>query len=297
MDGIGSAALARPAERFAGGQRGRRKAILVAGMSRSGTSMITHVLHTLGAALPDDIVGPGAGNPLGHWEPRALVAINDEILNCLGRSWDDPRPLPDGWLETGQSRFNVARIRRRIERDYADAPLLVIKDPRLCRLLPLYRDALESLDIDLAVLLQVRPVAEVVRSLVERDGKHPALTELLWLRSVTEAEWHSRNCPRAWLSFGQVAGDWRECVRRVGQAFDLRWPIHPEDAAPRVAALLQPRRRCGALRAALRVRVRLCRRGRGRRFRPGSRTTNRLFVLNSIRSGLHWPTPIGFILR
>ena len=220
--------------------RPKRKAIVVLGMHRSGTSMITHVLHNLGAALPHDSIGPARGNPLGHWEPRALVALNDEILGQLGRRWDDPRPLPDHWFASQQAQDNIQRIIAEIDRGYADAQLLVIKDPRLCRLLPLYIEALEILDIDLVVILQVRPKAEVIQSLSDRDDLPPGLSELLWLRSVTEAEWFSRRCPRVWVSFRQMITDWRGTVDRIGKRLEIVWPIQPDDAAERINLLLKP---------------------------------------------------------
>jgi hypothetical protein len=71
----------------------RRRVLLPLGMHRSGTSLLTYLLHTLGATLPDEVVGPACGNPLGHWEPRNLVTINDEALRAIDRSWDDPRPI------------------------------------------------------------------------------------------------------------------------------------------------------------------------------------------------------------
>jgi hypothetical protein len=220
--------------------RAKRKAVVVLGMHRSGTSLITHVLHSLGAALPHDSIGPGRGNPLGHWEPRALVALNDEILGQLGRRWDDPRPLPDQWFASQEAQDNIQRIIAEIERGYADAPLLVIKDPRLCRLLPLYIEALEILDIDPVVILQVRPKAEVIQSLSDRDDLPPGLSELLWLRSVTEAEWLSRRCPRIWVSFRQMITDWRGTVDRIGKRLEIAWPIQPDDAAERINLLLKP---------------------------------------------------------
>jgi hypothetical protein len=221
----------------------RRKAILVVGMSRSGTSLITHILHTLGATLPPDLIGPDRGNPFGHWEPRVLVEINNQILAHLGLAWDDPRPLPGSWFRSREAHAFTLRIMAQIEQDYAGSRLALIKDPRLCRLLPLYGEALDMLDVEATVVLQVRPVAQIARSLVERDGICPVLGALLWLRSVTEAEWHSRHHRRIWLGFAQVTTDWRDSVRRVAQQFDLTWPVRPADAAGRVAALLRPRSR------------------------------------------------------
>jgi hypothetical protein len=220
-----------------------RQAILILGMDRSGTSMITHILHSLGAALPRKLIGPSHGNPSGHWEPWALVALNREILGRLGRRWDDPRPLPEPWFRSREAQNYIKRITAEIERSYPDAPLLAIKDPRLCRLLPLYLEALDGLDIAPLVILQVRPVAEVTQSLTNRDNLPLDLSTLLWLRSVTEAEWHSRHLPRIWVSFGQVASNWRHTIDRIGDRLAVTWPTHPNDAAERIDLLLKPRPR------------------------------------------------------
>jgi hypothetical protein len=223
--------LARPRRRHP------RKAILVLGMSRSGTSLIAHILHTLGASLPDDLIGPNPGNPTGHWEPRALVEINDQILSHVRLAWNDPRPLPDGWVNSAEAHGFALQIKQQIEREYSDSRLLLIKDPRLCRLLPLYCDALEMMDIEPSVVLQVRPPAEVVRSLCQRDGIAANLSQLLWLRSVTEAEWHSRDYPRIWLDYAQLTADWRASIHRVGDRFDVTWPIPPETASEQIKLL------------------------------------------------------------
>lgn len=243
MDGLDLLRDAQDAPWVRSGHRPARQAILVLGMDRSGTSVITHILHCLGAALPRRLVGPGRGNPSGHWEPWALVALNREILGRFGQPWDDPRPLPKPWFCSREARRYSKRIMAEIERGYPDAPLLAIKDPRLCRLLPLYIEALDALDIAPLVILQVRPVAEVAQSLTDRDHLPPDLSALLWLRSVTEAEWHSRHLPRVWVSFGQVASDWRHTIDRIGDRLAVTWPTHPDDATERIDLLLKPRPR------------------------------------------------------
>ncbi len=218
-----------------------RKAVLVLGMSRSGTSLLTHVLHALGAALPRDLMGPGQGNPLGHFEPRGLVALNDRILENLDLRWDDPRAIPAHWFRSRQAYVFLEQIAGQLRQSYGEAPLLVIKDPRLCRLLPLYLDALDVLDIEPLVILQVRPVAEVVRSLVDRDGMQPGRAEFLWLRSVIEAEWQSRNCRRVWVSMAEMVADWPNAISRITDGLRLEWPMDLITATGRIASLLKPR--------------------------------------------------------
>jgi hypothetical protein len=218
-----------------------RKALVVLGMSRSGTSLLAHVLHALGATLPHDLMGAGPGNPLGHFEPQALVALNDRILQSLDRCWDDPRPIPARWFRSPAAYRFLQCVTGQIRESYGDAPLLVIKDPRLCRLLPLYLDALDVLDIEPLVILQVRPVAEVVQSLVNRDDMQPGLAEFLWLRSLIEAEAQSRHCRRVWVSMAGMIGDWPGTVRRISDGLSLEWPMERNDAIDEIGPLLKPR--------------------------------------------------------
>ncbi len=218
-----------------------RRALLVLGMSRSGTSLLTHILHTLGARLPADLIGATHGNPLGHWEPRALVAINDAILLKLNRRWDDPRPIAEAWFRGREAYGFLQRIMAEITAGFGDAPLLVLKDPRVCRLLPLYLEAFDVLGIEPLVVLQVRPMMAVARSLADRDELDPSQSELLWLRSLVEAEWHSRCCARVWVGFEHLIADWREAIDRIGATLGVTWPIDPDEATHLIGPALKPR--------------------------------------------------------
>jgi hypothetical protein len=137
-----------------------------------------------------------------------------------------------------------------IGQDYGDAPLLMIKDPRLCRLLPLYLEAFDVLDIEPLVVLQVRPMVEVARSLIDRDNLDPGLSELLWLRSLIEAERYSRSCARVWVSYRQMIADWHDTVCRIASALGLAWPVGPDDAAHVIERILKPRLNHGQQSAA-----------------------------------------------
>jgi hypothetical protein len=245
MDGGQDFARVKTSTPLVSASRPVRKALLVLGMSRSGTSLLTHVLHAMGAALPHDLMGAAHGNPLGHFEPRSLVGLNDRILASIDRRWDDPRPIPARWFRSRPAYRFMRRIIGQIRQSYGDAPLLVIKDPRLCRLLPLYLDALDVLDIEPLVILQVRPVAEVVQSLGDRNDMPPALAEFLWLRSVIEAEAQSRNCRRVWVSMAGMIADWPETVGRITDGLGLKWPMERDEAIDEVGPLLKLRLRHG----------------------------------------------------
>jgi hypothetical protein len=222
---------------------GQRTAIVIAGMHRSGTSLLSHLISHSGARLPAALTGPGNGNPLGHWEPGRLMALNERILRELGRSGTDFRPLPARQLETPRATAFIDRIARRVERDYGDAPLLLIKDPRICRLLPLYAAALRRLGIDLCVVLCLRHPIEVARSLAARDAMAEDAGLLLWLRHVIEAEAHSRHCARAWTSFDAVLHDPEAAIRQLARSLRLRWPAEPLQAGTGLQLIARPEQR------------------------------------------------------
>lgn len=78
------------------------KVIVVAGMHRSGTSLVARTLNLLGADLgPSSSLLPAApDNPSGFWEHRDVKELNDRLLASLGGTWDAPPPLPAGWQDS-----------------------------------------------------------------------------------------------------------------------------------------------------------------------------------------------------
>jgi hypothetical protein len=204
-----------------------RRALLVLGMHRSGTSLLACLLNRVGAALPPDVLGPGPGNPLGHWEPKNLVEINDHVFYALKRRWDDALAIDRSWFHSVCAADLIRRIQGQIRDDYGQSKLLLIKDPRICRLLPLYLVALQNLDVEPLIILQVRPAEQVIQSLARRDGLAPELSALLWARSILEAERYSRDYSRVWMTFDNILTVPDAALDRISQQLGVRWPIKP----------------------------------------------------------------------
>jgi hypothetical protein len=220
-----------------------RAAVLVLGVHRSGTSSLAHLLNVLGAKLPEKVMGPAHSNPLGHWEPMRLMEINEEILSTIGRSWHDPRPISPNWFRSKEAYAFHERLAAAIASGYGNAPLILIKEPRICRLAPLYLDVLDVLGIKPLVILPIRHPEEVIRSIHERDQIDPRTTEFLWLRSLLEAEEASRACVRVWTSFDRLLENWETTAQSVSDRLGIVWPNKLEKVATEVANILRPRHR------------------------------------------------------
>lgn len=218
----------------------RNIALIVLGMHRSGTSALTGVLAMAGADPgPSLIPGVADVNPKGFWEHEEIVAIHERLLTALGSSWDDCRPLPGNWWE----RSDMADFRRElvavVQRDFSGSPLWVMKDPRQCRLLPLWLDIFREIDVAPHFVLCLRPPQEVADSLKARDGIPEEMAGLAWLMHLIESERWTRNTPRVTVTYAQLLADWREVVKRIAQ--DLSSHLQPgPEAAARIDAFLEP---------------------------------------------------------
>jgi hypothetical protein len=219
MDGTGAADDAGQA---------RRQAILILGMHRSGTSAVSGVVCALGAAAPNLLLPADHDNPRGYWEPWALVNAHDEMLIAAGSSWDDWRPLNADWYRSPQASIFHDQLRNILQTEYQDKPLFAVKDPRICRFLPFFLSVLEEISVAPAALFVFRHPLEVAFSLRRRNGFSVAKSIALWLRHVLEAERHSRNIPRHFISYGNLLKDWRGELKRAGDTIGIAWPADPE---------------------------------------------------------------------
>lgn len=227
-----------------------RTALFVLGMHRSGTSALTRVFSLAGAVLPLNLYPAGVGNETGHWEPAAAIDLNDRILAAAGGSVNGLAGPDDEWFRTPAAQAFVPEIEKLFLSEYGDAPLVVIKDPRLCLVFPLWRAALERQGVTCKAAIIVRNPAEVARSLADRQRRAGRTdcwsmdrSGLLWLRYVLAAERHTRDIQRTFCGYADLLQDWRGVVKRSGQDLQIAWPRERSQAGGDIDAFLSPARR------------------------------------------------------
>jgi hypothetical protein len=214
-------------------------AILVLGMHRSGTSATAGWLHALGVNLGPYLMAEDPTQPKGYFEHAEIVGIHNDLMTAFDSSWDDPRPLPEGWEHDHRVRFFREQLMEIVRRDLMTQPLWGAKDPRLCRLLPLWLAILGELGVAVRAIYVLRHPAEVAESLALRNGFSAEKSGLLWLRHVLEAERHSRWVPRITLRYGDLLRDWRGESERIAQALGIVWPRPYDEVAAAVTGFLE----------------------------------------------------------
>lgn len=184
-------------------------------MHRSGTSAVTRVLNLLGAELGQDLMAAAADNPGGFWEHREAVALHERLFSALGMAWDDPRPLPENWLESDAAHEARAAITDMVSREFSEAQVWAVKDPRMCRFVPLWVEVLTAQGIAPKALLVTRNPVEVAQSLHRRDELPVGIAHLLWARYLVESVRDSERIPHSVLSYDALMADWRPEMERV----------------------------------------------------------------------------------
>jgi glycosyltransferase involved in cell wall biosynthesis len=207
-------------------------------MHRSGTSALTRILNLLGAALPKHLIGANPSNATGHWEPERLVVLHDRMLAEAGSRWDDWRAFDPTSLGAARLSHYRAEIASIITQEYGNAALFVIKDPRICRFVGLYEEALGARDIAPLYVLPIRNPIAVLDSLASRDGITAPFAALSWLRHVLEAEEKTRGKLRAIVSYERLIGDWQAVARDISANLERDWQLPARAVAREAEAFL-----------------------------------------------------------
>jgi len=216
-----------------------RRVLVVAGMHRSGTSTLTGILHKLGAALPKRMIPPGRGNPRGYFESEVLYPLHDELLADAGSAWDQQKGPSGTWFHSDAAARWVDRLAVEFENEFSGAGLLLFKDPRLCRVLPIWKRAFRQLDIETHYLIPVRHPLDVARSLQTANEVPIANGLLLWLDYFLRAEHDTRGCARSFLHFDQFTTDWQATIIQASASAGILLPEPDRATQADIDAFLQ----------------------------------------------------------
>jgi glycosyltransferase involved in cell wall biosynthesis len=202
-----------------------RRAVIVTGMHRSGTSAISRALALLGLQLPATPMGSNSGNRLGHWGESARVyELHEELFETTGLTWDGLRRLPPEWFASPEASNFRRRMALAISEEFPGERPFLLKDPRICVLLPLWNELFDEHGIEPGFVLAVRNPLEVAASLSARDGLAHSQGLLLWLHHSLEAERHTRGRRRAFVSYDAMLEDWRSETEAIARRIGVDWP-------------------------------------------------------------------------
>ena len=194
------------------GERASECALVVLGMHRSGTSAIAGALRLCGAWVGEEseLTGANVENPKGFWERRDIRQICDRLLHSAGADWwklasFELDAIPHAILTEERRRF------QKIVSKLNEHKTWIIKEPRLCLLLPALCDYVEN-----PVCIHIfRNPLEVARSLKKRSGFSISAGLALWEAYNVHALNSCRQLPHILISHSSLMIHPVETINRL----------------------------------------------------------------------------------
>jgi hypothetical protein len=195
--------------------------VLVAGVGRSGTSLMTGILGQVGFHIPQPEINADDTNPRGFGEPAWVVDFHHRVMRRLRVTVFDSRPraweLCDAAADDAEVR---GELRQWLKGELDQADAVVVKDPRVGWFLPLWTGSASDVGVQASFVCMLRHPAEILASARRSygDWQNDASRAAAWLNVMLETERKTRGMPRAFVRYEELLGDWDATLRRAGEA-------------------------------------------------------------------------------
>ena len=160
---------------------------LVLGPHRSGSSITTKVLESLGCNLGEELlVGDLNYNSMGHFENLEVLNFHEELLKKLGTDWKNPNPLAgSGYFE--ENREDIENSVGFLLDSLIDSSITAVKEPRMSIFLDIWESQISKRNLDLKLIITIRHPSEVAYSMKNRDNLNLILGLQLWAQATLNA--------------------------------------------------------------------------------------------------------------
>jgi len=221
------------------------KPIVVLGIHRSGTSLLTGILSRLGVYVgkPD-----GSLHDAGHYEVSGVMALNSFICKSFSSTVPFVEPLPQHWDEYPFAADLMEKVEMIMERHFGAADgLWGWKEPNTTMFLPIYQELLRRQSVRPRYVICVRNPASVVRSRLKFYGPanhidHPRLAHVfpsLWLQYTLFGLVSTAGEERAVCCYEKLLQSPRGTLEPILRSLDL--PVSAEDWASIETTIRQDR--------------------------------------------------------
>lgn len=156
---------------------GENRVLAVIGMHRSGTSLLTNILDSMGVHVGDEAkIMVDQYNERGYWENLQMITINDAILHYFGSTWSEPWGLTPSNIKRHPTIRALAPHIQDLLARYQDYDMWAFKDPRATLTMPFWDPFLPTVDY----FISVRNPLAVAHSLKHRDNLSITEGAMLW---------------------------------------------------------------------------------------------------------------------
>ncbi len=201
-----------------------KKAVLVIGTGRSGTSTLSRGLIALGVEFGAAHKKPSQKNPRGLFEEVHMLAISKMVRRRLGLRAEHVRLLNDrNWRETNLDDLR-AKMRKAIDAAMGDAPIWGFKYAGTGRLIPFWLPLLQEMKVRPAFVLAYRNPMSITASRNQLDpyrGRQ-AKIDLEWLANLVPELHLTKGSPLVIVDYDRMVQEPVVQLRRIAALLDLQ---------------------------------------------------------------------------
>ncbi|MGY8790963.1 MAG: sulfotransferase family protein, partial [Pseudomonadales bacterium] len=194
-------------------------------MHRSGTSAITRALKVLGVDLGGRLLSAADGddgdNETGFWEDSDFNALNIELLRAIDKDWFYTSPVTQIDLEILNKQGYFLKAETLVKEKLKDRTLLGVKDPRMAKLLPFWKEVFARSDINVNYVLAIRQPLSVVKSIENRGWEGRERLFLLWLNYVIQSLSLTDSTSRVIVDYDHLVRDSANELERMAHSLNL----------------------------------------------------------------------------
>jgi len=186
--------------------------IIVLGMHRSGTSMVTRLINLMGAYTgeEDSLTGFNSENPKGFWERRDVRDANDFLLQENDFDWHIVSNFsPEKLSQPTVTKFNT-QAKKIIHKLDGHRPW-VIKEPRISLTLPIWENLLE---VPIYIVCYRDP-SEVAISLAVRNEFPSQFSLALYEYYTLSILNNTKNQPVLFIEHRDIIEDSVKCTKII----------------------------------------------------------------------------------
>lgn len=204
--------------------KNKKRIILVVGPYRSGTSVLTKGLSSLGVSLTAPLFHFPAHNPKGDWEDPQFQDFNNEILDKLSSLAKRSRRI----LSITEEETNllckqgfVEQASQLLSEKLSDSQPLGMKSPRVSILLPFWKKVFKELDLHVSFVIALRNPESVVASITAFTQEAAEKSFWIWISFLLSCLEYSEGHQRILVDYDQLIKDPAAQVKRLSLALEL----------------------------------------------------------------------------
>lgn len=214
-----------------------KRAVLVLGSGRSGTSVLTKCINFMGISLgTDNLLAPSKRiNPKGYFENKDVIKIHKSLGSKIRY-----RPAFKGYYDSSKIKKDRTDLTKYLSDKFQKEAYLVIKDPRMNDYIELWQHVLDDISVESAEIILIRNPLDVVASNSRAWHRDKILALRQWQVRTLLSLRDTKGYPRIVVSYEDLFHKTLPTLHRLADQLILPWPKDEQALQDKIDGFIDP---------------------------------------------------------